>query len=283
MINKSDTYDTSKKRRVPAWTDRILWYHNEEESKDKGSQYISPILYERRETNFSDHRPVVAYFEIHAHRHCSEKKAKIKNTIASKKATSFIVKKPSYDPAETQVKKEFGDDFDLFSSPPKKEQHIHLDLNVNRAHPKTKEEVKRQTPNKDSPIDDLLQFDNNLIDIREKKQDDGNLIDFSSKTRQMPHPGHRFYPHAHSMHGRNPYVQIQGPIQGVHNGFGMQNHFPMYTPKPMGFFNSNTGTKGPRMRASVPRKPSADLIGKAAPNNVPQKKAMPRTEEFFKF
>jgi len=85
----SYSYDTSKKQRIPSWTDRILWHHNEEENDGRGSKYISPILYERRESLFSDHRPIAAYFEIHVHKHISERKASFKKKIVSKKATSF--------------------------------------------------------------------------------------------------------------------------------------------------------------------------------------------------
>jgi len=60
----SDEYDTSKKQRIPSWCDRILWHHNDAEEEKKSHKYIQPLFYERRETKFSDHRPVVAYFEL---------------------------------------------------------------------------------------------------------------------------------------------------------------------------------------------------------------------------
>lgn len=55
---KSKKYDTSAKKRVPSWTDRILWYFNDEDTKEKESKFIHPLFYERRESIFSDHRPV---------------------------------------------------------------------------------------------------------------------------------------------------------------------------------------------------------------------------------
>lgn len=54
----SDTYagetNSKKKRRTPAWCDRILWY-------GAGIQQLS---YTRRESQFSDHRPVCATFLV---------------------------------------------------------------------------------------------------------------------------------------------------------------------------------------------------------------------------
>ena len=49
----SDVYDTSKKMRVPSWTDRILY-------KPDNSKIV---YYGRREARFSDHRPVLGIFE----------------------------------------------------------------------------------------------------------------------------------------------------------------------------------------------------------------------------
>lgn len=50
----SNQYDTSKKMRVPSWTDRVLYSpHN-----------CNLIYYGRREHLFSDHRPVLAIFDM---------------------------------------------------------------------------------------------------------------------------------------------------------------------------------------------------------------------------
>ena len=49
-----EIYDTSKKMRVPSWTDRILYAPSNCELK----------YYNRRENQFSDHRPVLAVFEV---------------------------------------------------------------------------------------------------------------------------------------------------------------------------------------------------------------------------
>lgn len=49
----SDTYDTSEKRRAPAWCDRILY---------RGK--VRQLEYRRHEVRVSDHRPVSGRFEI---------------------------------------------------------------------------------------------------------------------------------------------------------------------------------------------------------------------------
>ena len=52
---RSDEYDTSAKRRAPAWCDRILW---------RQSEHMRGLTYQRHETTLSDHRPVSAELEM---------------------------------------------------------------------------------------------------------------------------------------------------------------------------------------------------------------------------
>ena len=57
FIKHLDKYDLSKK--VPAWTDRILFGNNDE------LNYLNQIFYDDiSEINISDHRPVSSLFEI---------------------------------------------------------------------------------------------------------------------------------------------------------------------------------------------------------------------------
>ena len=49
----TNNYNISKK--VPSWTDRILYKKNEN---------IVPILYDRVDLNYSDHKPIIGFFEI---------------------------------------------------------------------------------------------------------------------------------------------------------------------------------------------------------------------------
>lgn len=51
----SNEYDTSKKKRVPAWCDRILWRKN---------KAVEQIAYNTAYYTYSDHRPVYGLFKI---------------------------------------------------------------------------------------------------------------------------------------------------------------------------------------------------------------------------
>jgi hypothetical protein len=53
----TDTYDSSEKRRIPAWCDRILWRTDQHDK-------VRPLHYTRGEVNVSDHKPVLAGFEV---------------------------------------------------------------------------------------------------------------------------------------------------------------------------------------------------------------------------
>lgn len=53
----SDTYDSSEKRRSPAWCDRIL-------SRGRDPQRLEQLDYRRHEVRVSDHRPVTGLFRM---------------------------------------------------------------------------------------------------------------------------------------------------------------------------------------------------------------------------
>jgi len=54
----SDEYDTSKKKRIPSWTDRVLW-------RCQRSDMIRLLRYDRAGSiKSSDHRPVFAHFTV---------------------------------------------------------------------------------------------------------------------------------------------------------------------------------------------------------------------------
>lgn len=60
----SDEYDLSKKKRVPSWCDRILWHSDSAKEISKQQELVKPILYERVEAKYGDHKPVTSYFKI---------------------------------------------------------------------------------------------------------------------------------------------------------------------------------------------------------------------------
>jgi hypothetical protein len=54
---RSDEYDSSEKRRTPAWCDRILY-------RARDPERVKQTSYRRYEADVSDHRPVSAAFEV---------------------------------------------------------------------------------------------------------------------------------------------------------------------------------------------------------------------------
>ncbi|KAI6012385.1 Endonuclease/exonuclease/phosphatase [Pisolithus marmoratus] len=54
---RSSEFDTSEKRRTPAWCDRILW-------RSRDPERVVQFNYQRYEANVSDHRPISAAFKV---------------------------------------------------------------------------------------------------------------------------------------------------------------------------------------------------------------------------
>ena len=54
----TDTYDTSEKKRAPAWCDRVLYRDGSQRGKIRQNDY------RRHEVRVSDHRPVSASFDM---------------------------------------------------------------------------------------------------------------------------------------------------------------------------------------------------------------------------
>ncbi|ESO01264.1 hypothetical protein HELRODRAFT_157228 [Helobdella robusta] len=78
-----DDYDTSEKCRVPAWTDRVMWASRNYPGKE-GTHVASSrlILYNRSELKTSDHRPVMAIFDVNLFKSDPDKRSQtLKNAI----------------------------------------------------------------------------------------------------------------------------------------------------------------------------------------------------------
>ena len=66
----SDSYDTSEKRRTPAWCDRVLY---------RGPGKIKQLDYRRHELRVSDHRPVTALFKMRIKQVLPDKREQVKS------------------------------------------------------------------------------------------------------------------------------------------------------------------------------------------------------------
>jgi hypothetical protein len=54
---RTNEFDTSPKKRIPAWCDRVLW-------RVLNSSRVVQTQYRRWEANISDHRPISAVFDL---------------------------------------------------------------------------------------------------------------------------------------------------------------------------------------------------------------------------
>jgi hypothetical protein len=71
---RTDEYDSSEKRRVPAWCDRVLW-------RARVPDRVKPLGYERHEIRASDHRPVSATFDATVKNVDGERRAGVKREV----------------------------------------------------------------------------------------------------------------------------------------------------------------------------------------------------------
>jgi endonuclease/exonuclease/phosphatase family metal-dependent hydrolase len=72
----TDDYDSSEKRRVPAWCDRVLWRARVEDR-------VRGVWYRRHEIRVSDHRPVSAAFDVGVKRVQEERRAEVRKEVES--------------------------------------------------------------------------------------------------------------------------------------------------------------------------------------------------------
>ncbi|BGP37755.1 hypothetical protein JCM10449v2_001677 [Rhodotorula kratochvilovae] len=72
----TDQYDSSAKRRIPAWCDRVLY------RADRADK-VTPLHYRRYEVNVSDHRPISAAFDLQVKHINSDKRAAVWSEVES--------------------------------------------------------------------------------------------------------------------------------------------------------------------------------------------------------
>eukprot|EP01062_Namystynia_karyoxenos_P057460 TRINITY_DN4851_c0_g1_i1.p1 TRINITY_DN4851_c0_g1~~TRINITY_DN4851_c0_g1_i1.p1 ORF type:complete len:745 (+),score=219.25 TRINITY_DN4851_c0_g1_i1:89-2236(+) len=84
--SQSVRYDTSEKRRVPAWTDRVLWWAPPYAANGTPSAPDPVQLRDfwREEVMTSDHRPVAACFDAAVKVEIPEERERVKQTIREK-------------------------------------------------------------------------------------------------------------------------------------------------------------------------------------------------------
>lgn len=70
----TSNYDSSEKKRIPAWCDRILY-------KCRDPTRVQSLSYRRYEVNVSDHRPVSAGFRINVKKINHEARTKVKRSV----------------------------------------------------------------------------------------------------------------------------------------------------------------------------------------------------------
>ena len=85
----SDRYDTSEKRRAPAWCDRILY---------RGAGKIKQLDYRRHELRISDHRPVSGLFKMRIKTISAERRAEAwsESGLRFEKAKERLAKEAKY-------------------------------------------------------------------------------------------------------------------------------------------------------------------------------------------
>ncbi|ESK81989.1 type i inositol- -trisphosphate 5-phosphatase 11 [Moniliophthora roreri MCA 2997] len=81
---RSDTYDSSEKKRAPAWCDRILWHVGSGGGGGGGGdRKVEQVdgSYRRWEVNVSDHRPVSAVFNVKVKSVRSEVRGRVREEV----------------------------------------------------------------------------------------------------------------------------------------------------------------------------------------------------------
>ncbi|RMZ87946.1 hypothetical protein DV736_g4820, partial [Chaetothyriales sp. CBS 134916] len=93
----TDNYDTSEKKRSPAWCDRILY---------RGPGRVKQLEYRRHEVRVSDHRPVSGLFKIRLKTIDPVKRARVKNECEA--AFDSLMKVRMQSVAENWLVNEYG-------------------------------------------------------------------------------------------------------------------------------------------------------------------------------
>ncbi|KAL8280565.1 hypothetical protein RQP46_006888 [Phenoliferia psychrophenolica] len=72
----TDDYDSSAKKRIPAWCDRVLW-------RSDRADKVTPVHYRRYECNVSDHKPISAALDLRVKSIVPDKRAIVWTEVES--------------------------------------------------------------------------------------------------------------------------------------------------------------------------------------------------------
>ena len=70
-------YDTGPRKRTPAWTDRVLF-------SQQNNQSMTLIKYGRAEVTLSDHRPIYAHFRVKVNRINQEARSIVEQNLIAR-------------------------------------------------------------------------------------------------------------------------------------------------------------------------------------------------------
>jgi len=122
---RSNIYDTSKKQRVPSWCDRILW--------KKTERVILQSYDSVPDVTFSDHRPVLATFEVVTQKLIKSKQDIMKQQYYERLRFNTIIMQAGQDEGEVQSPLIKNNEFEEVKEEDEDEENLEFPELVTRA------------------------------------------------------------------------------------------------------------------------------------------------------
>ncbi|CDW75781.1 inositol polyphosphate phosphatase [Stylonychia lemnae] len=157
-----DVYDTSKKQRIPAWCDRVLY-----QKPHNAHSYIQLMHYGRKESYFSDHRPVFALFKIHTFTSDQGLRTRLEESIIDQILSSEYIPKQLQSSAIENKPVEYFN-FNELTETQQVDQNVQEYFDFNE--PEDNDEEEKDEEEEDTQaIDDLIR--GKPFDIQKYEQD----------------------------------------------------------------------------------------------------------------